>query len=51
MPAAVHQVRWLTDTPIEIFRMDPVGMAHGILTGIGFAGPGVIFREASTSAA
>lgn len=38
MLAAVHQVRWLTDTPIDIIRIDPVRMAHGILTGIGFRG-------------
>lgn len=45
MPAAVHPVRWLTDTLIDIIRIDPVRMAHGILTGIGFPGGGVIFRE------
>jgi putative Mg2+ transporter-C (MgtC) family protein len=45
MLAAVHQVRWLTDTPDEIIRIDPVRMAHGILTGIGFLCGGVIFRQ------
>jgi putative Mg2+ transporter-C (MgtC) family protein len=45
MLAAVHQVRWLTDTPNEIIRIDPVRMAHGVLTGIGFLCGGVIFRE------
>ncbi|NBB15863.1 MgtC/SapB family protein [Caulobacter sp. SLTY] len=45
MLAAVHQIRWLTDTPHEIIRIDPVRMAHGILTGIGFLGAGVIFRQ------
>ncbi|WP_309642893.1 MgtC/SapB family protein [Phenylobacterium sp.] len=45
MLAAVHQVRWLTDTPNEIIRIDPVRMAHGILTGVGFLCGGVIFRE------
>lgn len=45
MLAAVHQIRWLTDTPNEIVRIDPVRMAHGILTGIGFLCGGVIFRE------
>lgn len=48
MLAAVHQVRWLSDTPQEIIRIDPVRMAHGILTGIGFLGAGVIFREGFT---
>lgn len=45
MLAAVHQVRWLSDTPYDIIRIDPVRMAHGILTGIGFLCGGVIFRE------
>lgn len=45
MLAAVHQVRWLSDTPPEIIRIDPVRMAHGVLTGIGFLCGGVIFRE------
>lgn len=45
MLAAVHQIRWLSDTPLELIRIDPVRMAHGILTGIGFLGAGVIFRE------
>lgn len=48
MLAAVHQIRWLTDTPQDIIRIDPVRMAHGILTGIGFLGAGVIFREGFT---
>jgi putative Mg2+ transporter-C (MgtC) family protein len=45
MLSAVHQIRWLSDTPAEIIRIDPVRMAHGILTGIGFLCGGVIFRE------
>jgi putative Mg2+ transporter-C (MgtC) family protein len=45
MLAAVHQVRWLTDTPDELIRIDPVRMAHGVLTGVGFLCGGVIFRE------
>jgi putative Mg2+ transporter-C (MgtC) family protein len=36
---------WLNDTPIEVIRIDPVRMAHGVLTGIGFLCGGVIFRE------
>lgn len=46
MVAAVHQIEWMgpTATP-EIIRIDPVRMAHGILTGIGFLCGGVIFRE------
>ena len=45
MLAAVHQIRWLSDTPNELIRIDPVRMAHGVLTGIGFLCGGVIFRE------
>lgn len=45
MLAAVHQLHWLTDTPNDIIRIDPVRMAHGILTGIGFLCGGVIFKE------
>lgn len=48
MLAAVHQIQWLTDTPTDIIRIDPVRMAHGILTGIGFLCGGVIFREGFT---
>jgi len=45
MLAAVHQVRWLSDTPHDMVRIDPVRMAHGVLTGVGFLCGGVIFRE------
>jgi putative Mg2+ transporter-C (MgtC) family protein len=45
MLAAVHQVHWMTDTPHDVIRIDPVRMAHGILTGIGFLCGGVIFRQ------
>lgn len=48
MLAAVHQVRWLSDAPQDIIRIDPVRMAHGVLTGIGFLCGGVIFREGFT---
>jgi putative Mg2+ transporter-C (MgtC) family protein len=48
MLGAVHQVQWLTDTPVDVIRIDPVRMAHGILTGIGFLCGGVIFREGVT---
>jgi putative Mg2+ transporter-C (MgtC) family protein len=45
MLAAVHQLEWLRNVPSEVIRIDPVRMAHGILTGIGFLCGGVIFRE------
>ncbi|WP_309090887.1 MgtC/SapB family protein [Phenylobacterium sp.] len=46
MLAAVHQTEWVrTTTTMEVIRIDPVRMAHGILTGIGFLCGGVIFRQ------
>lgn len=46
MLAAQHQVEWAgSTTPSEVLRIDPVRMAHGVLTGIGFLCGGVIFRE------
>lgn len=45
MLAAVHQTTWFGETPEAIIRIDPVRMAHGVLTGIGFLCGGVIFRE------
>ena len=48
MVMAVHQVQWMGATPVDAIRIDPTRMAHGILTGIGFLGAGVIFRNGST---
>lgn len=45
MLSAVHQMAWLNDAPVDVIRIDPVRMAHGVLTGIGFLCGGVIFRE------
>lgn len=45
MLSAVHQMEWLNDAPSEVIRIDPVRMAHGILTGVGFLCGGVIFRD------
>lgn len=39
--------RWLPATGGD-FRMDPTRMAQGIMTGIGFLGAGVIFKEGIT---
>jgi putative Mg2+ transporter-C (MgtC) family protein len=33
------------DRPLETIRTDPTRMAQGIMTGIGFLGAGVIFKE------
>ena len=40
-----YQLKWLPDVPLEAFRTDPTRMAQGIMTGIGFLGAGVIFKE------
>ncbi len=45
MLAAVHQLKWMGDTPLEAVRIDPVRMAHGVLTGVGFLCGGVIFQQ------
>lgn len=46
MVCAVHQREWIGPfADDDIIRIDPVRMAHGILTGIGFLCGGVIFRE------
>ena len=45
MLAAVYQLDWMAGTSHEVIRIDPVRMAHGILTGIGFLCGGVIFKE------
>jgi len=36
---------WLKDMPAELLRADPTRMAQGIMTGIGFLGAGVIYKE------
>lgn len=49
MVGANHQVDWISaQAPLEVIRIDPVRMAHGILTGVGFLCGGVIFREGFT---
>lgn len=48
MLVAVYQMRWFGGTPLEAVRIDPTRMAQGIMTGIGFLGAGVIFKEGLT---
>ncbi|WP_421936583.1 MgtC/SapB family protein [Phenylobacterium sp.] len=45
MLAATRQMDWAGSFPAEVVRIDPVRMAHGVLTGIGFLCGGVIFRH------
>ena len=49
MLVAVYQWRWFGGTPLEAVRIDPTRMAQGIMTGIGFLGAGVIFKEGLTN--
>ncbi|WP_280568645.1 MgtC/SapB family protein [Chromohalobacter sp. 296-RDG] len=49
MMVTVYQWQWLgSDVPEETIRTDPTRMAQGIMTGIGFLGAGVIFKEGLT---
>jgi putative Mg2+ transporter-C (MgtC) family protein len=48
MLVTVYQNEWMAGVPVETIRTDPTRMAQGIMTGIGFLGAGVIFREGLT---
>jgi putative Mg2+ transporter-C (MgtC) family protein len=48
MLVTVYQNEWMTVMPIDAIRTDPTRMAQGIMTGIGFLGAGVIFKEGLT---
>ena len=45
MLVTMYQSRWIPGIPLETIRTDPTRMAQGIMTGIGFLGAGVIFKE------
>jgi len=45
MLVTLYQSKWLPAMPIDTIRVDPTRMAQGIMTGIGFLGAGVIFKE------
>lgn len=45
MMITYYQWQWLPDVPVDTIRADPTRMAQGIMTGIGFLGAGVIFKE------
>ncbi|MGE5257603.1 MAG: MgtC/SapB family protein [Hyphomicrobiales bacterium] len=40
-----YQSLWLPAMDLETFRTDPTRMAQGIMTGIGFLGAGIIYKE------
>lgn len=48
MLVTTYQPLWLTMVPMDTVRTDPTRMAQGIMTGIGFLGAGVIFKEGLT---
>lgn len=45
MLVTLYQWKWLPAVPLDTIRTDPTRMAQGIMTGIGFLGAGVIFKE------
>lgn len=45
MLITLYQLKWLPGVPLDTVRTDPTRMAQGIMTGIGFLGAGVIFKE------
>jgi len=45
MLVTVYQNQWMAIVPLDAIRTDPTRMAQGIMTGIGFLGAGVIFKE------
>jgi putative Mg2+ transporter-C (MgtC) family protein len=48
MIVTVYQNQWMTQLEHDAIRTDPTRMAQGIMTGIGFLGAGVIFKEGLT---
>lgn len=45
MLVTLYQSTWLPGTALDTIRTDPTRMAQGVMTGIGFLGAGVIFKE------
>lgn len=48
MVVTAYQWQWLGEVPLETVRTDPTRIAQGIMTGIGFLGAGVIFKDGLT---
>ncbi len=48
MLVTAYQWEWLGKVPLDTVRTDPTRIAQGIMTGIGFLGAGVIFKEGLT---
>jgi putative Mg2+ transporter-C (MgtC) family protein len=45
MQLTIYQAAWFPTFNGETVRLDPTRMAQGVMTGIGFLGAGVIFKE------
>lgn len=45
MLVTLYQWKWMPGVSLDTVRTDPTRMAQGIMTGIGFLGAGVIFKE------
>ena len=48
MLVTLYQWAWLPGVPLDTVKTDPTRMAQGIMTGIGFLGAGVIYKEGAT---
>lgn len=48
MLVTVYEWQWMPSKILDTVRLDPTRMAQGIMTGIGFLGAGVIFKEGIT---
>jgi putative Mg2+ transporter-C (MgtC) family protein len=48
MVVTVYQGQWMHSVSVGNIQTDPTRMAQGIMTGIGFLGAGVIFKEGLT---
>ncbi len=45
MLVTIYQKQWFAGADLETVRIDPTRMAQGVMTGIGFLGAGVIWKE------
>jgi len=45
MLVTIYQRQWFAEANLETVRIDPTRMAQGVMTGIGFLGAGVIWKE------
>lgn len=48
MMVTVYQLEWMGKEAVDAIKADPTRMAQGIMTGIGFLGAGVIYKEGFT---